>query len=198
MAVEERMRSWRIKLAVLVMVTVATIRIVAAPFVVFPKAGELASPDGRFVVRNAEREDSASEFVGTFHSLWLIDVATGRSRKLCDYLGVAAVGWSDNNFLVVTQYVAKKTSRALVFSATGPESPIMLDKPTLIRLVPGELQATLRENDHVYVEASRVEKEVLYLRVWGYGQHDANGFGWHCEYALRDGVVSCSAERSSH
>jgi hypothetical protein len=30
-------------------------------------------------------------------------------------MGVAAVGCSGNDYLVVTQYVGKKTSRALVF-----------------------------------------------------------------------------------
>jgi hypothetical protein len=180
-----------------VIVAMTIVQTLATPFVVFPKAGKLSSPDGRFVVRNAERDGAASDLVGTFHSLWLIEAATGRSRKLCDYLGVAAVAWSNNDFLVVTQYVAKKTSRALVFYTGGPEDPVMLDKSTLIRLVPAELRATLRENDHVFVEASRVEAETLHLRVWGYGQHDANGFRWRCEYALWERVVSCIQERSS-
>jgi hypothetical protein len=79
----------------------------AAPFVLFPKAGQLVSPDGRFVVRNREREGSDKDFIGTSHSLWIVEAASGRSRKLCDYLGVAAVAWSNNDFLVVTEYVAK-------------------------------------------------------------------------------------------
>ena len=191
------MRRWRMMLGLAVMVTIAIVTAYANPFVVFPKAGELASPDGRFVVRNAEREGADSDFVGTFRSLWLIEVATGRSRKLCDYLGVAAVAWSNNDFLVITQYLNKKTSRALVLSAAGPEDPLMLDMPTLIRLVPAELRATLRENDHVFVEGSRVEGETLHLRVWGYGQHDPNGFRWRCEYALREGGISCSEQRGS-
>lgn len=192
------MRSWRIVLGLAVFAAVSWVQGLAAPFVVFPKAGELASPDGRFVVRNSEREGSASDFVGTFHSLWLVESATGSSRKLCDYSGVAAVAWSSNDFLIVTQYLAKKTSRALVFSTARPDDPVMLDKPTLIRLVPVELRPALRENDHVFIEAWRVEEGRLHLRVWGYGQHDANGFRWRCEYALRGGTVSCNEERSSH
>jgi hypothetical protein len=108
------------------------------------------------------------------------------------------VAWSGNDFLIVTQYVAKKTSRALVFSTARPDYPVMLDKPTLIRLVPVELRPALRENDHVFIEAWRVDAGKLDLRVWGYGQHDANGFRWRCEYALRGGTVSCNEERSSH
>ena len=192
------MRFWSLMLGVAVVATVLCAETLAAPFVVFPKAGTLVSPDGRFVVRSAEREGSTADFVGTFRSLWLVEVASGRARKLCDYLGVAAAAWSSNDFLVVTQYVAKKTSRALVFSTTGPEDPVMLDKPTLIHLVPVELRPALRENDHVFVEALRVEQDTLHLRVWGYGQHDASGFRWRCEYALQKGALSCIEERSSH
>jgi len=166
----------------------------AAPFVVFPKAGQLVSPDGRFVVRNLEREGTASEFVGTFNSLWLSDLVTGHSRKICDYLGLAAVAWSRSDFLIVTEYVGRRTSRALVFSTIEQQDPVMLDKSTLIRLIPVELRPTLRDNDHVFVEASRLEEDTLHLRVWGYGLHDANGFHWRCQYALREGTVSCVEE----
>ena len=191
------MRPCRLVFSMIVIVGTLIAYTLAAPFVVFPKAGELVSPDRRFVVRNAEREGSAFDFAGTFRSLWLIEVATGRSRKLCDYLGVAAVAWSSNDFLVVTQYVSKKTSRALIFPVAVTKDPVMLDKSTLIQLVPMELRPALRENDHVFVEALRVEQDTLYLRVWGYGQHDAQGFRWHCEYDLRGDSVSCTEERSS-
>ncbi len=85
------MRSPSTVLAVLVLLFALTGSASAGPFVLFPKAGELSSPDGSYVVRNAEPAAAATEFVGISHSLWLIDVATHRSRRLCDYLGVAAV-----------------------------------------------------------------------------------------------------------
>ena len=170
----------------------------ASQFVVFPKASELVSPDGRFAVRSIDSQGSASDFAGTFHSLWLFELDTGGSRKLCDYLGVASAAWSSNEWLVVTQYVGKRTSRALVFSATAVDDPVMLDKITLTRLIPADLRPSLRENDHVFVEGSRVEHETLYLAVWGYGQHDANGFRWRCEYSLREGTASCIEERGLH
>lgn len=194
------MSSSRIMLYVVTLVaglSVGALPTLASPFVVFPKATELVSPDGRFAVRSVDSAGTASDFVGTFRSLWLYELATGRSRKLCDYLGVASAAWSSNNFLVVTQYVGKRTSRALVFSAVTPQDPIMLDKATLIRLVPVELRPALRENDHVFVEGSRVEQETLHLTVWGYGQHDPNGFRYRCEYALREGTISCVEERGS-
>jgi hypothetical protein len=184
------MRPWPLVVLFLVLAAVV-LPCTASRFVVFPKAGELPSPDGRFVVRNADRDASASEFVGTFHALWLVEIATGRSRKLCDYLGVAAVAWSNDTFIVVTEYAAKRTSRALVFSATDPGYSVALSKSTLTRVVGPELRASLEGNDHVFVEASRVEDHILHFRVWGYGQHDASGFRWHCEYGMRDGAVFC-------
>ena len=139
----------------------------AAPFALFPKAGHLASPDGRFEVRDVDLREPGSEFSGIFHSLWLVETATGRSRKLCDYVGVAAVAWSEKDSLMVTQYLSKKTSRAL------------------------------RENDHAFVEASRLEGEIFHFQVWGYGQHDRNGFHWNCEYKLGAANLKCEAKKSA-
>ena len=166
----------------------------AAQFVVFPKAGQLLSPDGRWVVRNVEPEAASNDFNGAFHSLWLSELPTGRSRKLCDYLGVAAVAWSGNDTLVVTQYVGRKTSRAILYAASDPGSTIMLDAPTLLRLLPAEQRPTLRENDHIFIEGSRTEAQTLYLRVWGYGKQGSNGFRWRCKYSLPDGNIVCLDE----
>lgn len=164
----------------------------AAPFVVFPKAGQLPSPDGRYLVRNTDRVAYPSEFVGAFHSLYLEDTASGRTRKLCDYVGVAAVGWMKNDFLIVTEYLSKRTSRALIFAADNLRDTVVIDQPLLTRLVPVNLRPQLRENDHVFVEATQVEGETLTLRVWGYGKHNANGFRWRCEYSLLEGAISCA------
>jgi hypothetical protein len=88
----------------------------AEPFTLFPNAVRLASPDGRFEVRDVDLREPGSEFSGIFHSLVLVETANGRSRKLCDYVGVAAVAWSEKDALMVTQYLNKKTSRALIFA----------------------------------------------------------------------------------
>jgi hypothetical protein len=184
-------------LAIATLVAGATEGSFAAPFVLFPKAGELRSPDGRFLVRNVERAASATEFAGTAHSLWLIEVSTQRAHKLCDYLGVAAVGWSDNKFVVITEYVAKKTSRAWVFPVAEFRDAVVFDKPSLIHMLPVQFRESLRENDHVFIEASRVEDGILQLNVWGYGKHDAHGFRWACIYDLRERSIECGEHSAS-
>jgi hypothetical protein len=181
------LRPW-VSLGLILILAVAS---QAAPFVVFPKAGQLFSPDGRYVVRNTERDAPLTEYVGTFHALYLEVKSSGRTRKLCDYVGVAAVAWSQNNFIIVTQYLNKTTSRAVVFAADDSRDPLVLDKSGLTHLVPVEQRPQLRENDHVFVEASRLEGEKLTLTVWGYGKHDPNGFRRQCEYGLVDGAISC-------
>ena len=165
----------------------------AAAFAIFPKAGRVVSPDGRFELRDVAPESPAGELVGPPHSLWLTELSTGHSRKLCDYLGLAAVAWSTNGFLVITQYVGKKTSRALVFGVGASADPVLLDASGLIQMVGVEMRPTLRENDHVFVEAARLEADTFYFRVWGYGKHDPNGFRWNCRYSLSEGSVSCAA-----
>lgn len=191
------MTRWQIMPGVAAFVVMLSVQALAGPFVVFPKAGELASPDGRFVVRNTDRQGGASDFVGIFHSLWLVELGTGRSRKLCDYPGVAAVAWSGNDFLLVTQYLSKRASRALVFSAADSQDPILLDKAALLSLVPVELRDVLRENDHLFIEASHMEANTFCFNVWGYGQHDPYGFHWRCQYSLLENTISCTDARRS-
>jgi hypothetical protein len=168
-----------------------TILAQAAPFVVFPKAGQLTSPDGRFLVRNSDRDAPLTDYVGTFHSLYIEEVSSGRTRKLCDYVGVAAVAWAPNDTIIVTQYVNKQTSRAVVFTADDSREPVVLDKPALTSMIETSLRPHLRENDHVFVEASHLEGDTLTLTVWGYGKQDIKGFRWRCEYNLPDGPIAC-------
>ena len=190
------MRTSRAMLVFVLLVGVAA-HVYAAPFTLFPKAGRLRSPDGRYEVRDVDQRAPGSEFAGVFHSLLLIENETGKSRTLCDYVGVAAVAWSEKDFLVITQYLSKKTSRALVFNAASAQGPILLDVPTLVQMVPVELRPSLRGNDHLFVEASRLDEETFYFRVWGYGRNDPNGFRWNCRYSLSNGGVSCEAKTES-
>ena len=164
-------------------------------FVLFPKAGRLVSPDGRYEVRDADRLGAAGDFVGSFHSLWIVDLSNGSSRKLCDYMGVAAVEWSGNEFLLVTEYVGKKTSRAFALPIAGSQDALLIDESTVEKAVTPELRETLRGTDHVFVEASRLENGIFYFRTWGYGQRDKSGFRWNCEYVFVEEKLTCDAKR---
>jgi hypothetical protein len=191
-------RQRRIPVLITVLVVLSTSAKIAGQFVVFPKAGQIVSPNGRFLVRSVSQENPASDLVGTFQSLWLTEIPGGRSQKLCDYVGIAAVAWAGNDYVMMTQYVAKKTSRLLLFPVAHLEDALLIDESTLIRMVPAEVRPALRENDHVFIEASRVENDTLRMSVWGYGQHDKNGFRWHCEYELSQHTIACAEVPVSH
>lgn len=163
----------------------------AEDFAVFPDRKELRSPDGRYVIRSVEHTGQAQEITGVFRTLVLQEVSTGRSRGLFNYLGPVGVAWSGNNFVIVTEYVSKKTSRALVLRLDRPNEYQVIDKPHLAMQLHDERRAQLERNDHVYVEVSRIDGIVLTLRVWGYGAHDPQGFRFQCAYDLAVGTASC-------
>jgi hypothetical protein len=163
----------------------------AEDFAVFPDRKELRSPDGRYVIRSVEHTGQAQEITGVFRTLVLQEVSTGRSRGLFNYLGPVGVAWSGNNFVIVTEYVSKKTSRALVLRLDRPNEYQVIDKPHLAMQLHDERRAQLERNDHVYVEVSRIDGIVLTLRVWGYGAHDPQAFRFQCAYDLAVGTASC-------
>jgi len=166
----------------------------AQQFATFPDRPELRSPDSRFLIRSVDHAASPSDFSGVFRSLILEELPSGRSWALYDYVGRVAVAWSGNRFVIVTDYVSKRTSRALVFAIDSRVDPftveqVTLDKVQLARLVPTEQDVHLLANDHVFVEVTRVEGDALILPVWGYGAHDPKGFRSSCQYDLRAGTA---------
>jgi hypothetical protein len=163
----------------------------AEQFTTFPDHKELRSPDGSLVIRSVEHPAKPSDFSGVFRTLVMEEVATGRVRKLYDYVGRVAVAWSGNEFIIVTDYVSRRTSRALIFPAAPNRDGLVLDKEHLASLLPEARYVHLRQNDHVFVEAAHVDGRYLTLRVWGYGQKDANGFRWVCRYDLIAGTAAC-------
>jgi hypothetical protein len=173
----------------------------AQQFTTFPDRPELRSPDGKFLIRNVDHAAGPSDFSVVFRSLILEEVPSGRSWELYNYVGRVAVAWSGNRFIIVTDYVSKRTSRALVFaigSRTGDSrgdpfavEQVTLDKVQLSRLVPSEQNVHLLANDHVFLEVTRVEGGALILRVWGYGARNPKGFRLACQYDLRAGTAAC-------
>jgi hypothetical protein len=175
----------------LLLLTLATSVVRAEQFTIFPDRKELRSPDGQYVVRSVDHVTKPGEFTGVFRTLIVEEITGGRVRKLYDYVGRVAVAWSGNEFIIVTDYVNKKTSRAIVFPVAPDRDGLVIDKTQLIPLLPEEQHVHLEQNDHVFVEASSVEGRALKLRVWGYGRRDATGFRYNCQYDLILGTATC-------
>lgn len=169
----------------------AGVRAGADPFAIFPGQAELCSPDGHYVIRSEELSGPRSEFTGMFHALVLQRVGTGEGRTLYTYVGRVAVAWAGNSQILLTDYVSKRCSRAVVLYTDPMVEPVVLDKVRLERMLPWSLGAHLRENDHAFVEATRLDGTALMLSVWGYGAKDPQGFRWDCQYDLNVGVAFC-------
>ena len=174
-----------------VITAVSEFAVLGEEFATFPESRELHSPDGRYVIRNLDANPAPQQFSGVFHSLILEERATGRSRKLCDYVRRVAVAWSAGNRVIVTDYTNQKNSRALVFAADDSFEPVVVDKRNLEAMLPPLQRGYLSGNDHVFVEASSLKGDALVLRVWGYGAHNPKGFRLICQYDLAHSIVSC-------
>ena len=175
----------------LFLLVLASMRAMADPFAIFPDQKELRSPDGSFVIRNEELAGARSEFTGMFHALALQRVGGGESRTLYAYVGRVAVAWAGNNQIILTDYVSKRSSRAVLLSTDPNIDAVILDKVRLASLLDWSTGVHLRENEHVFVEAARLDGTDLALTVWGYGSRDPKGFRWDCRYDLNNGRASC-------
>jgi hypothetical protein len=164
----------------------------AEPFVTFPEQKEFVSPDGRYVLRSIDPPRDSSNFSWTFHTLVLEDRVTGKSRRLYDYLHKVAVAWSGNR-IIATDYVSRRAARALVFSTAPMADAYLIDSTALADRIPLPLASHLRLNDHVFVEAVRLEGDTLVLRAWGYGAHDPGGFRLACRLNLDQAGAACEA-----
>ena len=102
-----------------------------------------------------------------------------------------STGWRDAARPLVTDYVNKKTARALVFRIDRPDEYLVLDKTNLAARIPDERRIQLERNDHAFLEVSRIEGSMLTLRVWGYGAPDPRGFRFQCAYELDQGTTTC-------
>jgi len=163
---------------------------VAEPFVTFPDQKELASPDRRYVLRSVDPPHDPSAFSSAFHSLVLEDRTTGRSWRLYDYLHKVSAAWSGDR-IIATDYVSRRGARVLVFSVDPKADAYIVDRMALADRLPLPLGSQLQFNDHVFVEAARMDGTRLELRAWGYGAHDPGGFHMTCELDLALGTASC-------
>jgi hypothetical protein len=175
----------------MVITLVSELAVWGEQFATFPEKRELPSPDGRYVIRNVDANPAPQQFSGVFHSLFLEERATGRSRKLCDYVRRVAVAWSAGNRIIVTDYTNQRNSRVLVFAADESFEPVVIDKRNLEATLPDSQRVYLSKNDHAFVEASSLQGDALVFRVWGYGAQNANGFRLICQYDLAQSTVSC-------
>ena len=53
------------------------------------------------------------------------------------------MAWAQNEFIIVTQYLSKRTFRAVIFAADDSRRAVVIDQPLPINLVPVTLRPIL-------------------------------------------------------
>jgi hypothetical protein len=154
----------------------------------------VASPDGKFLVRDFKDTADSSGFVRNQRSLVLEERASGQSWKLCDHMGQISVAWASENLLVVNDFFTARGARTLVFQADGKATHVLINANTLATLIPDEIATHLTANDHVFVQAYKLDGKLLGLRAWGFGALDPKGFKLVCDYNLDSGTAVCRSE----
>lgn len=173
-----RGRPARAGLLLVVLVPFATVVLAGDVPTGFPgKVSQVASPDGRFVLRNVDYDQEP------YHVLYLGDVRRKTEEKLLAYGRVASALWSpDGRALLVNDYGGSDYSNCLVFLFGDGRTRI--DVQAKLREQLGGDQ-TLFRNHHVYIEGvTWLGRSTVEVKVSGYGDVDPKGFTRFYEYPL--------------
>jgi len=78
----------------------------------FPgKKSEITSPDGRWVLQDVDRDQEPN------HSIFLKSIATGKTRKVCDYGRGASIVWSpDSRRFAINDYAGSDFTETSILS----------------------------------------------------------------------------------
>ena len=149
----------------------------------FPGVTEISSPDGKYVVRNQDREDGHP-----YHTLFLVDTIQETERILLQYVRNVEVLWApDSKSLFINDYQGSDESTCYVLDDRATE---LIDVRQRLSKE-NSLKTHLARNHHVYVSCeSWVTGKILSISASGYGDYDQTGFDIRVEYDLDGDVVS--------
>jgi len=144
---------------------------------------ETKSPDGRYIVRNADDEKQEPA-----HTLTLIDAKSGSAIRSYSYGRHVDVLWSPNSSaFVVNDYEGSDASHPVLFTAPWANQPIDLREKLIGFLRSGRGAKSVQDNHHVYFSAQRwLSGGEIVCQVAGYGEVDPKGFS--AQYVYKIGV----------
>ncbi len=128
----------------------------------------VGDPSGRYAVVCEEASGKAP------HRLYLKTLPTGKIVRVFEFPRHVDILWSrDGDYFAVTDWFGSDRSRILVFESAKPRA---IDLARVVARQLGEFVQILG-NDHVYYEAVYwADSRTLRFKVFGYGDHDRNGF----------------------
>jgi hypothetical protein len=158
--------------------------VVANETTTFPGAvSEVSSPDGKYVVRNQDREGEPPN-----HTLILVDTLEKSERHLLDYDRHVGVLWApDSARFFINDYRGSSESTCHVVDARTAQSTDVWQK--LLR--EASLSRHVTGNHHLYVVCEGwPSEETVSVIVSGYGDADPAGFEIGIDYDLNADVAN--------
>jgi hypothetical protein len=150
----------------------------------FPgKKPELASPDGRWVLQNVDRDQEPH------HSIFLKDKTTGKTRKICDYGRSASVIWSpDSRHFALNDYAGSNYAEASIITVDETRPTIKLQDVIL------DKYGAATDWGHEYFGTVRwLDAQRVVIHDWGHKDEPPLGDSCVCYvYALGGSVRKCA------
>ncbi len=143
-----------------------------------------ASPDGDYMVLVCERQHDRD----APHEFRLKDLRAGAVIWSYPFGRWAEALWSPNGSgLAITDHAGSDFTQLLLIIPRSPQQIVNMKAETTRSL---GLLPSVTDNHHVYVEAvGWKDPQTLAFRIWGYGDHDPQGFDESFEYRLGGRVV---------
>jgi hypothetical protein len=143
-----------------------------------------AAPHGHYMVLACERQHDKE----TPHEFRLEDLRTGEVIWSYQFRLWAEALWSpDGSSLAITDHAGSNSTQLFLVIPGPPKRTVDIQAETARSL---DLLPSVTHNLHVYFEAvGWKDPETLAFRIWGYGDHDPQGFDESFEYRLGGEVV---------
>lgn len=143
-----------------------------------------AAPRGHYIVLACKRQHDKE----TPHEFRLKDLRTGEVIWSYQFRRWAEALWSpDGRSLAITDHAGSNSTQLFLVIPGPPQRTVDIQAETARSL---DLLPSVTNNLHVYFEAvGWKDPQTLAFRIWGYGDHDPQGFDESFEYRLGGEVV---------
>ena len=143
-----------------------------------------AAPHSHYIVLACKRQHDKE----TPHEFRLKDLRTGEVIWSYPFRRWAEALWSpDGRSLAITDHAGSNSTQLFLVIPGPPQRTVDIQAETARSL---DLLPSVTNNHHVYFEAvGWKDPQTLAFRIWGYGDHDPQGFDESFEYRLGGEVV---------
>lgn len=170
---------------ILAIITCCCLTVAAKDTIHFPGVEEVSSPDGKYIVKNQDRENERPN-----HVLFWVDTTRATEQLLLEYDRNVEVLWApDSTRIIINDHQGSDESTCYIFNVRSEDRTDIKKR----LLEEHRLTRHITENHHVYISCEDwVTEEIVSISASGYGNLDPAGFDIRVDYDLDSDVVSMS------